>query len=274
MTAINTPVVPPSSSTADSRRNASAPVTYASLHRNVALLLGGLVLLLAALAGGIAAAFHFAANGDAVLRCVLALLGGFVAAFIALVLVCLRRHRWTVLPTAVVVEERPWLRYTGRRRCTEVAFADIVGLASVQNGTHDLLELATRQGQRFRLGPGAQKPGDHTLGSAMQAWDRHGLTAFATHMRNAMLAAGVACPALAAGMGFWNRPLGLGLLVVLLVLSLGLAIAVLLALWSGATVPRGGQAAGLVLALPFFVGCMLRRAWQRRRAALAASGQV
>ena len=77
----------------------SPPTTYASVHRNVALLLGGLLLLLAAFFGGIALAMHVAANGDELLPLMLWLIGGFVAGFLVLVLSCLRRHRWTLTAT-------------------------------------------------------------------------------------------------------------------------------------------------------------------------------
>jgi hypothetical protein len=247
----------------------SPPTTYASVHRNVALLLGGFLLLLAAFFGGIALAMHVAANGDELLPLVLWVIGGFVAGFLVLVLTCLRRHRWTLTATAVVIEERPWLRGTGRSRRAEVAFADIASLASVQNGPHDMIELATRQGQRFRLGPASRPTRDVTLAAAMRAIDRDGLVAFAASVQASVQAAGVAPPVLVPGLGFWNRPAGLALLVVLLVASSALAVTALWAMWEGAAGgARSGQAMALLVLLPVGAGWMLRRAWQRRREVL------
>nr|MCU0865601.1 hypothetical protein [Planctomycetota bacterium] len=245
--------------------------TYASVHRNVALLLGGLLLLIAGMVGGIAAALHTAANGDELLPLVFWVLGGFIGGFVLLVCFSLRRHRWTLTTTAVVIEERATLGFLGRSRRAEIAFADVAGLATVQNGPHDVIELATRQGQRFRLGPTSRKPADHTLQGAIRAIDHEGLTAFAAQVQATLLAAGVTPPPLLPGLGFWNRPSGLCLLVVLLLCSVALAVVAIWGLFGGsASGARGGQAAALLVMLPFGVGWMLRRAWLRRRSVLRA----
>ena len=76
-------------------------------------------------------------------------------------------------------------------------------------------------------------------------------------------------PVLVPGLGFWNRPAGLALVVVLLVASSALAVTALWAMWEGAAGgARSGQALALLVLLPVGAGWMLRRAWQRRREVL------
>jgi hypothetical protein len=249
----------------------ASPETYAATQRNAALLLAGTLGLLALLVGAVAAALSLATTGDQLMPMILGILGVFVAGFVVLVLASLRRHRWTVQPGHLVIEERPWLRFTGSARQALVAFSDIVGLATVQNGAMDVIELATRQGARFRMGPATLKPDGPGVAAAMRAVDSAGLGAFAARLQAAMREAGVAPPALLPGMGFWNRPLGLALLGLLLVLSLGLAVGTVVAVLGGAGGGRNtSEAAGVLVLLPFGVGWMLRRAWQRRQAALRA----
>mgnify|MGYP001806113659 CR=1 FL=1 len=249
----------------------TGPDTYTSIHRNTALLLVGMLGLIAALVAGIATARQFAPDGNAMLRLMFTVLGGFVAGFIVLALACLRRHRWTLHPGQLVIEERPWLRFTGPSRRAQVAFNDIAGLASVQNGADDVIELATRQGASYRMGPASLKPKGHSVADAIRAIDRAGLAAFAASLQAAMQAEGVAPPRLLPGLGFWNRPLGLGLLGVLLALSLGLAVLVVVAVLGGAGGPRNAMdAAAILVLLPVGVAWMLRKAWRRRQTALRA----
>ena len=59
-------------------------------------------------------------------------------------LLALRRHRWTVDAQAVLIEERPLVPLTGRRRARRVPFGEIAALSNVQNAVDDLLTLTTR----------------------------------------------------------------------------------------------------------------------------------
>lgn len=238
----------------------SAP-THQGLYRNAPLVAGGLLGAIALLIGGIAAAMQIATTGDERLRL---LFGAVVLTFAICMLTALRRHRWTIEPDAVLIEERPLVPLTGRRRKRRVPFGRIAALNNVQNAADDLLVLTTREGERFRLPPG-QAQGEGLI----RRPDQEGLTGFASQLQAAMNAAGHAAPPMTDGLGFWNRPAGLALLGATLVLSLGLAGVTLWGLWEGATTRhRGGEAAAILVMLPVGVGWMLRRAWQRRRSVM------
>ncbi len=128
--------------------------THQGLYRNAPLLLGGLLGSIALLAAGIAAALHIATTGDELLPLVFGTLGLFVLTAFVCMLLALRRHRWTVDEQAVLIEERPLVPLTGRRRARRVPFGEIAALSNVQNAVDDLLTLTTRDGARFVLPPG------------------------------------------------------------------------------------------------------------------------
>jgi hypothetical protein len=241
--------------------------THQGLYRNTPLVLGGLLGSIALLVGGVAAAMHVATTGDELLPLVLGTLGVFVLAFAACMLAALRQHRWTIEPQAVLIEERPLVPLTGRRRVRRVPFGEIAGLSSVQNAADDLLTLASRDGERFVLPPGL------AAGQGLiRAPDQAGLGAFAGQLQAAMTAAGGAAPPVADGLGFWNRPTGLVLLGITLLLSLALAAVALWGLWEGAAARhRGGEAVAVLVMLPVGVAWMLRRAWKRRRSVQRAN---
>jgi hypothetical protein len=128
--------------------------THQGLYRNAPLVLGGLLGSIALLAAGIAGALHVATTGDEVMPLVFGTLGLFVLTFALCMLAALRRHRWTVDAQAVLIEERPLVPLTGRRRTRRVTFGEIAALSNVQNAVDDLLTLTTRDGARFVLPPG------------------------------------------------------------------------------------------------------------------------
>lgn len=241
----------------------SAP-THQGLYRNAPLVAGGLLGAIALLIGGIAAAMQIATTGDERLRLLFGTLGAVVLTFAICMLTALRRHRWTIEPDAVLIEERPLVPLTGRRRKRRVPFGRIAALNNVQNAADDLLVLTTREGERFRLPPG-QAQGEGLI----RRPDQEGLFSFASQLQSTMTAAGHTAPPMTDGLGFWNRPAGLALLGASLVLSLSLAGVTLWGLWEGATTRhRGGEAAAILVMLPVGVGWMLRRAWQRRRSVM------
>ncbi|GEP53153.1 hypothetical protein RSO01_03190 [Reyranella soli] len=166
----------------------------------------------------------------------------------------------------MLVEERPLVPLTGRRRVRRVPFAEIAGLNSVQNATDDLLTLTTRDGERFVLPP-SLAPGQGLI----RAPDQAGLGAFAGALQAAMTAAGSAAPPVADGLCFWNRPVGLSLFGIMFLASLALAVVALWGMWEGAaTRHRGGEAVAILVMLPVGVAWMIRRSWKRRRAVLRA----
>lgn len=240
--------------------------THQGLYRNTPLAFGGLMGAIALLIAGIAGAMQIATTGDQLLPLVLGTLGLFVLTAAVCMLAALRRHRWTIEADAVLIEERPLVPLTGRRRVRRVPFTGIAALSSVQNATDDLLTMTTRDGERFALPPGLA-PGD----GLVRRPDQEGLAAFAGQLQAAMTAAGRAAPAIAEALGFWNRPAGLTLLGIMLLASLALAVIALWGLWEGATVRhRGGEAVAILVLLPVGVGWILRRSWQRRRSVLQA----
>ena len=241
--------------------------THQGLYRNAPLLFGGLLGAIALLAAEIAASLHIATTGDELLPLVFGTLGLFVLTAVVCMLLALRRHRWTVDAQAVLIEERPLVPLTGRRRARRVPFGEIAALSNVQNAVDDLLTLTTRDGERFVLPPGLA-PGD----GLMRAPDQAGLDVFAGRLQAAIAATGAAAPPVADGLGFWNRPPGLALLGILLLASLALALMVLWGLWEGATARhRAGEAAAILVMLPVGVAWMLRRSWRRRRSVLRAA---
>lgn len=246
-----------------------AEPTHQALFRNTPLAFGGLMGAIALLVAGIAGAMLIATTGDQLLPLVLGTLGLFVLTAVVCMLAALRRHRWTIEADAVLVEERPLVPLTGRRRVRRVPFTAIAALSSVQNATDDLLTMITRDGERFALPPGLA-PGE----GLVRRPDQEGLAAFAGQLQAAMTAAGRAAPSVAEGLGFWNRPAGLTLLGIMLLASLALAVVALWGLWEGATVRhRGGEAVAILVMLPVGVGWILRRSWRRRRSVLQAVRQ-
>lgn len=237
---------------------------HQALYRNTPLILGGFLLAIAVLIGGVAAAATLSADGDQLMQGVFLALGLFAFVFVLCMLMAFRRHRWTIEPAAVLVEERPLVPFLGARRSVRVPFADIIGLSRVQNVREEMLALTTRAGARFVLSPGSL-PGDGEIRQPDQA----GLEDFADQLRANLAAAGHPPPAVTDGLGFWNGPGGFALLGIVFALSLGLACVTIWAILDGASLgARSGYAAGLVIALPFGIGWLIRKAWQRRTAVL------
>lgn len=168
--------------------------THQRLYRNTPLAFGGLMGAIALLVAGIGGAMLIATTGDQLLPLVLGTLGLFVLTAVACMLAALRQHRWTIEADAVLIEERPLVPLTGRRRVRRVPFAGIAALSSVQNATDDLLTMTARDGERFALPPGLA-PGE----GLVRRPDQEGLATFAGQLRTAMTAAGHAAPPVAEG---------------------------------------------------------------------------
>ena len=241
--------------------------SHHGLYRNSPLILGGLLGSIALLVAGFAAALQIATTGDELLPLILGTLGLFVLSAVACMLAGLRRHRWTIEAGAVLIEERPLVPLTGRRRVRRVPFDEITSLSNVQNATDDLLTLTARDGARFALAPGLA-PGEGLI----RAPDQAGLDVFAGQLQAAMAAAGCAPPPVTDGLGFWNRSAGLALLGIAFLASLALAVVALWGMWEGAGARhRGGEAVAILVMLPVGVAWILRRSWRRRRSVLRAA---
>jgi hypothetical protein len=105
--------------------------SHQGLYRNSPLVLGGLLGSIALIAG-VAVAMQIAATGDELLPLVLGTLAVFVLTFAVCMLTVLRQHRWTIDADAVLIEERPLVPMTGRRRVQRVPFGAIAALSSAE----------------------------------------------------------------------------------------------------------------------------------------------
>jgi hypothetical protein len=232
--------------------------SHQGLYRSSPLVFGGLLAAIVILVAGIAAGLQFATREQR-LPLVLGMLGLFVLTFTVCGLTALRRHRWTIDGTAVLIDERPLVPMFGLRRARRVPFGDIASLSKVTNGADEVLALTTRGGERFLLPPGRSSA------------DRQGLASFANRLQAATTSAGNFVPPVADGLGFWNRPPGLAVLSVAFLASLAVAALVLWGLWQGAIVRvRTHEAAAFLVVLPIGLGWLLRRCWQRRRSVMKA----
>src|ERR1044072_3273539 len=102
--------------------------THQGLYRNTPLAFGGLMGAIALLIAGIAGAMLIATTGDQLLPLVLGTLGLFVLPSVVCMLAALRRHRWTIEADAVLIEERPLVPLTGRRRGRGAALTGVAAL--------------------------------------------------------------------------------------------------------------------------------------------------
>lgn len=240
------------------------PTMYAATYHNSARLAVGVVTLFLLLAAAIALSVAISPDGNTLLPRLLGSLGGFVVLFLVLVLASLRRHRWTIEPGALLIEERPLVPLTGRRRTVRLDFADIAALSRVQNHSDDVILVQSRAGAGYPMGP-AMPPG-----TGRRNVDAAGLQDFAARIQGAIAAAGHRAPPILDQLGFWNRVPGLLYIGLLLLLSLALAVMVVWSILAGAA-ERSGSAApatGILVLLPLAAGWLLRKSWRRRRAVL------
>jgi hypothetical protein len=154
------------------------PNTYQAQYGNSALLLVGLVTLVAALVGAVALGLAIAATGNKLIPMVLGSLGGFVV----LLLAVMRKHRWTLEPGALLIEAKPLVPFTGRRRTARLGLGEIAKLSRLQNGADDEIELQARNGRHFRMAPAALP------GPRLRNMDVAGLEGFAVRLQQAIAA--------------------------------------------------------------------------------------
>jgi hypothetical protein len=183
-----------------------------------------------------------------------------------------RRHRWTLQPQGMEIEEGPRVPLMGRKRRTFVPFADIVALRDVQSGFDVLIEIVTRRGARHRLSQALVQEKGQRLG---QPDPNAPLSGFAQAIRDAAAKSGVCPPAPAQGLSFWNTGPGIGFQAFLLILALAISGVVVFALVHGFTVrqARGGEAMAIMLLLPVGAFWLLRKSLRRRREVLESLRQ-
>lgn len=233
----------------------SAP-SFECTYRHVAFVAVSLCVLLVTLFAGMTAAIAFIDDGNVVLSAVLWLVGAIVVLMGLTMAAAYAGHRWTLEPTGIRVEEKPKVPPLGLPRQRLIAFADIAALRNVESAFDRVLEIATRDGNVYRL------MGHGEAASQLQT--------FAAQIADASAKAGHTPPPLSEGLSFWNRPAGLGLIVVMLVFATAFAGAALFALFDGGLEvrARSGEALAIVILLPFGAGYLLYKSLTRRRRVL------
>jgi hypothetical protein len=226
-------------------------LTYECTYRHVAFVLASMLVLVAAMIAAIVAAVSFVEDGNTSLAIVLYTVGAVLVLIILTAISAFATHRWTIEPAGVRVEEKPKVPFMGLSRRRTLAFADIAALRHLESGFDSVIEIAARDGAVYQL---------MANGAAVPE-----LQAFAAQIAAAFTAAGRTPPAMTEGLSFWNRPIGLLMIVVMLILSLLIAGAAAWALLDGGlNSSRSSQFAGVAIALPFGAGYLLYKSLARR----------
>lgn len=227
---------------------ASDTARIEAIHRQTEMALPALVCLLAIMGGGIFAALTFL-DGPAAGTAMLWLLGAVFAGVLIVFAAAYRVHSWTIQADGILIDERPRIPLAGFRRRATVSFSDIAAVQAVESGFDQLSQIVTRAGATYRI-PDA---------------------AVAERVRDIARRAGFTLPATSQALSFWNRPVGLGFLLVMLLVSLAIALLVGWALLDGGLPvrPRSGEFAAIAILLPFGAGYAIYKALRRRRAVLA-----
>jgi len=228
------------------------PPAFECTYRHVAFVLASLSILVVAMFAGIAAAIAFVGDGNTILTIILCLVGAIIVTVVAVMASAYAKHRWTIEPGGVRIEETPKVPFMGPTRRRLIAFADIAALRNVESGLDSVIEIATRDGNAYRvMAHGAEVPA---------------LQAFATQVAGAAASIGHTPLAMTEGLSFWNRPAGLVVIVVLLILTTALAAAALFALFDGGLEirARSGEFLAIAVLLPFGVAYLLYKSLTRR----------
>lgn len=243
-------------------------MNYQSTYRRSEFAIPGLLVIVAIFIAGAILIVKYGNRNNFETE-VFSLTGFVVVAFGLLFATAFRVHRWTILQDGVAISERPKLRFFGLSRNTTVPFTDIAALRNIESGFDRLIEIATRDGRRFRLGQAY-------VGTASEMGrpdPNANLHDFATAIRAAAERAGTKLPSTSEGLSFWNSAPGLTLLILMFAISLAISGTVGWALLGGMTTsprPRGGEAIAILLLLPVGAGWLLLKSYRRRAAVLAA----
>jgi hypothetical protein len=225
---------------------------FACTYRHVAFVLTSICVLLVVMIATIAAALTFIEDGNTSLSVVLYAVGGVVVLLALIMASAYATHRWAIEPAGIRIEEKPKIPFLGLTRRRLIAFADIVALRNVESGFDRVIEIATRDGNAYRV---------MANGTAVE-----GLQTFAAQIATASTAAGHTPLAMTEGLSFWNRPAGLALIVVMLIFTTIFAAAALFALFDGGlnVRARSGEMLAIAILLPFGAAYLLYRSLTRR----------
>jgi hypothetical protein len=228
-----------------------APATYECTFRHVAFVLTSLCVLLLALFASIYGAFAFFDDGNTSLEVFLYSVGVILALIVMAAVAGYATHRWTIEPTGIRIEEKPKVPFIGVTRKRTIAFADIAALRHVESGLDIVIEIATRDGNAYRV---------MAHGEGVPA-----LQAFAEQIAAAAETVGHKPLPMTEGLSFWNRPAGFVVLAVMLMFTLLFAVATGWALLDGGLAQsRSGYYAAIVLLLPFGVIYLIYKSLTRR----------
>jgi hypothetical protein len=233
---------------------------YKSTFRNTPFHVLSLLAVLLAAAGAGAAAIKLLPSQDLMLP-ILEIAGATIVAIVLLTFAAYSQRVWQLGDRGVRIQQTPRLSWLPGARDQDIPYTEIVALRRVESGFDVMLEIETRSGARFAIMQALFK---NNVGVYQQ--DVNGLYAFANAVRQRVAAVEGASASFLDGLGFWNRPFGLGVQVVMLALTLGLSSLILYGFYSGAHMPQGAamQGLGLVLLLPVGVVYSLYRSWSRR----------
>lgn len=226
--------------------------TFECTYRHVAFVLASISILLVTMFGGIAATIAFVEDGNTTTTILATLIGGVVVVMVLVLLSAYAKHRWTIEATGVRVDETPKVPFMGLTRRRLIAFTDIAAFRNVESGLDTIIEIATRDGNTYRVM--AQPAGARDL------------QAFAAQVGAAAAGVGHTPLAMTEGLSFWNQPGGLAVIVVMLILAMAFAGAALVALFDGGLEirARSGELLAIVVLLPFGAAYLLYKSLTRR----------
>jgi membrane protein YdbS with pleckstrin-like domain len=233
-------------------------MTCESAYRHVAFALTSIIGLLLLMFGVIAALLASDVDGNTFLSVFLWTVGVIVALAALTFLSTYAKHRWTIEPNAVRIEEVPRVLFFGFTRRRTIPFADIAGLRNLESGLDVAVELVARDGKTYRI--------------MAQETAAAPLKEFAAALVKSIEASGAPAPAITEGLSFWNTVPGLAVLGVALSLTLLFAFAALFVLFDGGleTWTRSGEFVALAAALPFGMGYVIYKSLRRRWRVLSA----
>lgn len=233
-------------------------MTYESAYRHVAFAMTSIVGLLLLMFGVLAALLWFEVDGDTFMSVFLSTVGLVLVLTVVTFVSTYAKHRWTIEPKGVRIEEAPRVPFFGLTRRRTLPFTEIAGLRNIEGGFDVAVELVARDGKTYRL--------------MAQDTAAAPLKEFAATLVKSIEASGNPMPPVSEGLGFWNTVPGLSVLFVVLALTSVFALAALFALFEGGlkSGTRAGEFVAIAVLLPFGTGYVIYRSLMRRWRVLAS----